>query len=125
VEGSDARTLELDAQRMRQVIGNLLSNALRQTPPGGTITVRVQPSAEGVDLDVADTGSGMDAETAERAFERFWRAGEGAGAGIGLAIVRDLVRAHGGEVTLESEPGRGTTVRCSLPIHPAVEPQVQ
>ena len=69
-----------------------------------------------VHLEVADTGVGMDAGSAERAFDRFWRAGDAAGAGIGLAIVRDLVRAHGGEAALETESGRGTTVRCGFPI---------
>jgi two-component system OmpR family sensor kinase len=57
----------------------------------------------------------MDAEAAAHAFDRFWRAGESSGAGLGLAIVRDLVLAHGGEVALESTPGRGTTVRVSFP----------
>ncbi|HEX2883628.1 MAG TPA: HAMP domain-containing sensor histidine kinase [Candidatus Limnocylindria bacterium] len=114
---ADAGTLLLDPRRMRQVIGNLVSNALRHTPSGGRVSVRVAYDGSGsVLLEVTDTGEGMDAETAARAFDRFWRAGDAPGAGLGLAIVRDLVEAHGGEVALESEPGAGTVVRCRLPV---------
>jgi signal transduction histidine kinase len=106
--------LNLDPQRMRQVIGNLVTNALRHTTSGHVrVTTRLADGA--VELAVADTGSGMDPATAERAFDRFYRSGEQGGAGLGLAIVRDLVRAHGGEVTLESAAGEGTTVRCRFP----------
>jgi two-component system sensor histidine kinase BaeS len=108
-------TLALDARRVRQVIGNLISNALRHTPAGGGVTVRVRRLGGSVELEVADTGAGMDAESADRAFDRFWRAGDAAGAGLGLAIVRDLMRAHGGDATLESAPGSGAVVRCRFP----------
>ena len=107
--------LTVDPSRMRQVIGNLVSNALRHTPAGGRITVAVHAIADSVELSVGDTGSGLDPEAAERAFDRFWRSGDTAGAGLGLAIVRDLVHAHGGEVELESVPGSGTVVRCRFP----------
>ena len=70
---------------------------------------------EQVTIGVTDTGSGMTPEDVERAFDRFWRADGSAGAGLGLAIVRDLVRAHGGDAEIESAPGRGTTVVCSFP----------
>ena len=119
VEAADSPMIEVDPRRVRQVIGNLLTNALRHTPSGGRVTVRLRRDAEAVELEVVDTGAGMDAEATAQAFDRFWRAGEAAGAGIGLAIVRDLVRAHGGEATLESEPGRGTTVRCGFPARPS------
>ena len=112
-------SLPLDARRVRQVIGNLLSNALRHTPAGGRVTLRVRRLGDAVELEVADTGAGMDAESAARAFDRFWRSGETPGAGLGLAIVRDLVGAHGGDATLESAPGAGTVVRCRFPIAPA------
>jgi signal transduction histidine kinase len=105
----------LDPLRMRQVISNLVSNALRHTPSGGSVGIRVSHAADAVSLEVTDTGTGMDAEAAARAFDRFWRSGDTAGAGLGLAIVRDLVRAHGGEVSLTSAPGQGTTVSCRFP----------
>ena len=117
-DASDGPTADLDPHRVRQIVANLVSNALRHTPSGGRIDVRVLRQPDAVVLEVADTGRGMDAEAAARAFDRFWRSGDAAGAGLGLAIVRDLVRAHGGEAELESSPGAGTTVRCRFPITP-------
>ena len=116
VAADDGPPAELDPLRVRQVISNLVSNALRHTPAGGRVGVRVSHEPDAVALEVADSGAGMDSEAAARAFDRFWRSGDSAGAGLGLAIVRDLVVAHGGEVTLESAPGRGTTVRCLFPL---------
>ena len=115
VEADPGVSLSVDPRRIRQVIGNLLSNAVRSTPTGGRVTVAVRSVADAVELTVTDTGHGMSADAAARAFDRFWRAGDASGAGLGLGIVRDLVRAHGGEVTLESQPQAGTTVRCRLP----------
>ena len=116
VETDAGATASVDGRRVRQVIGNLISNALRHTPAHGHVTVRVRRIGPSVELEVADTGAGMDAEASEHAFERFWRSGDAAGAGLGLAIVRDLVQAHGGEVSLESSVGIGTVVRCRFPI---------
>ena len=116
LEADRATVLEVDPRRVRQVIANLVSNALRHTPAGGRVTVAVQPAADAVELTVSDTGSGMDAESVDRAFDRFWRSGDAAGAGLGLGIVRDLARAHGGDVSLESTPGAGTVVRCRFPL---------
>jgi two-component system sensor histidine kinase BaeS len=111
-----ATELDLDPVRIRQVIGNLVANALRHTERGGEVVVSVAAQvAGGATLTVRDTGRGMDAEAAAHAFDRFWRQGEGAGAGLGLAIVRDLVTAHGGTAALVSEPGVGTTVTITLP----------
>ena len=115
-ELEDVPSLSLDGRRVRQVIGNLLSNAVRHTPDGGRVTLRVRRIGGAVELEVADTGAGMEADAASRAFDRFWSAGDMAGAGLGLAIVRDLVRAHGGEVSLESAPAAGTVVRCRFPL---------
>lgn len=109
---ADLPSLELDPLRVRQIVTNLIANALRHTPAGGSVTVQVRPVDDGQELSVSDTGSGMDAAAASRAFDRFWRGPESPGAGLGLAIVRDLVVAHGGTVELRSEPGRGTTVTC-------------
>ena len=121
VEGEDdLPDLELDPLRMRQVITNLVANALRHTPSGGT--VRVSVVADDGDrqvLSVSDTGPGMDADAAAHAFDRFWRTADSPGAGLGLAIVRDLVTAHGGNVDLQTRVGQGTTVRCTLgPVRP-------
>ena len=116
VEADAVPPISVDPRRIRQVVGNLVSNALRHTPAGGQVSVRVRRGGTSVELEVADTGSGMDAESAARAFDRFWRSGDTAGAGLGLAIVRDLVRAHGGDVSLKSALGTGTTVRCNFPL---------
>ena len=107
--------LELDPRRMRQVIGNLVSNALRHTPAGGIVRVTVSTGSGVLILSVTDTGSGMDAESAARAFDRFWRSPGSPGSGLGLPIARDLVAAHGGEVELQTTAGHGTTVTVRLP----------
>lgn len=113
--GAPAVVARVDPVRMRQVIGNLVANALRATPAGRTVRVAVERSTEGVDISVVDSGAGLDPELAARAFERFSRAAGSPGSGLGLPIVRELVRAHGGEVELRSQPGAGTTVTVRLP----------
>jgi two-component system sensor histidine kinase BaeS len=118
-----------DPQRLGQVLGNLLTNALRHTPVGGRVTLGAeayQPEGgpAGVRLWVADTGEGIAAEDLPRIFDRFWRGDParsheaGPGMGLGLAIARGLVEAHGGYIWAESDgvPGRGTTVSCVLPV---------
>ena len=112
---ADVAELEVDPLRMRQVIANLVSNALRHTPAGGRVTVGVGRDASDWTLTVADDGEGMDADAAAHAFERFWRSADSTGAGLGLAIVRDLVTVHGGSVDLHSAPGEGTRVVCRFP----------
>ncbi len=106
--------LELDPARMRQVIGNLLSNAIHHTPAGGTITVTVASSPGQVTLSVSDTGEGIPAELLPHVFERFVKGPTSTGSGLGLAIARDIVAAHGG--TLEATGGlaRGATFVVSL-----------
>lgn len=115
----DARTdlpeLELDPLRVRQVVGNLVSNALRHTPRDGRVVISVTTEGEAQLLTVADTGAGMEPAEVSRAFDRFWRSDTSPGAGLGLAIVRDLVAAHGGETEIRSAPGEGTTVLCRFP----------
>jgi two-component system, OmpR family, sensor histidine kinase BaeS len=105
-----------DPVRLRQVVGNLVSNAIRYTPPGGSVTV----GASGTLISVRDTGSGIAAPDLPKIFDRFWRADESrsratGGSGLGLAIARQLTEAHGGTIAVESSPGRGTTFTLRLP----------
>ena len=115
-----------DADRLRQVVSNLVANAVRHTPAGTEVSVTLTETAAEVTLEVADSGPGMPPESASRAFERFYRADasrsradSGSGTGLGLAIVEALVEAHGGTVTLSSTLGQGTTVVVTLPKLPA------
>ena len=107
--------LEVDPARIRQVVGNLIANALRFTPAGGRITVTSSHAEDGVWVVVRDTGSGMEPEAVEHAFDRFYRAPGSPGSGLGLPIARNLVEAHGGRIEIKSLPGLGTEVRFMLP----------
>ncbi|WP_169331579.1 sensor histidine kinase [Nocardia paucivorans] len=112
-----------DETRLRQVLSNLLNNALTHTPPDAAVTVRLTPEADEVRLDVIDTGPGLTPEQAERVFERFYRTDDSrsrgsGGTGLGLSIVQALVTAHGGTVEVHSEPGRGATFTVRLPRNP-------
>ena len=115
-----------DADRLGQVVSNLLSNALRYTEPGGRVDLRVRPAQGWAVLEVADTGVGIAPEDLKHVFKRFWR-GERSrsratgGAGIGLAIVHELVRAHDGRIEVDSTLGAGSTFRVSLPAIPSPE----
>ena len=113
--------VSLDSDRIRQVLRNLIDNALRHTPPGGRIDVQVKATAKQLTVSVADTGSGIATQDLPHLFDRFYRAdGSRAratgGSGLGLAIVKQLVEAHGGEVSVESEPGTGSVFSFSLPV---------
>ncbi|MFG2042970.1 sensor histidine kinase [Dactylosporangium sp. NPDC048998] len=114
--------LDVDPERLGQVLGNLLDNALRHTPPGGTVTVTADRHDGDVRIRVTDTGDGIAAEHLPHLFERFYRADtardrDHGGSGIGLAIVRAIVTAHGGRVTADSDgPGRGATFTVELPV---------
>jgi signal transduction histidine kinase len=104
--------------KIERVLLNLLTNALRHTPDDGSIAVLVEPDAEVVRVTVEDTGDGLTAESTKRMFERFWR-GDAArtsrGAGLGLAIARGLVEAHGGRIWAENRPGGGARISFTLP----------
>jgi two-component system sensor histidine kinase BaeS len=105
-------------QRIHQVVTNLLSNALKFTPAGGHVTLETGPAGEMARLRVEDTGPGIPDDELPRIFDRFWRGRQAAtvaGSGIGLAVVAELVRAHGGSVTVSSVQGRGTELVVTLP----------
>ncbi|MER5600656.1 HAMP domain-containing sensor histidine kinase [Streptomyces sp. NPDC002265] len=115
--------LDADPVRMRQMLGNLVSNALRHTPPGGTVALAARRGDDGVVLTVADTGTGIAPEDLPHVFERFWRAEKSrsrrtGGSGLGLSIVRHLAVAHGGTAEAASEPGRGAVFTLRLPGAP-------
>jgi signal transduction histidine kinase len=115
---ADPLEADVDAQRIQQVVANLLSNALQHTTTGGTITLRAQAQADEVEIRVADTGPGIAAEDLPHVFDRFWQSDTkhtGEGSGLGLAIVRGLVQAHGGRVGVESTPGQGAVFHLTLP----------
>jgi signal transduction histidine kinase len=107
-----------DGGRILQVLTNLVGNALKFTPTGGTITISALPTRDAVTLSVRDTGIGIRASDRASIFERFWQAeeAESLGTGIGLWIVKAIVEAHGSHVDVESEEGRGTTFAFSLPV---------
>jgi PAS domain S-box-containing protein len=107
-----------DADRVQQVWENLVSNALRHTPRGGTVELGAEVAGDRVEFRVEDTGSGIAPEALPHLFDRFWRADQPRrdGAGLGLTIVRGIVEAHGGDVGVDSEVGAGTTFRFTLPL---------
>ncbi|WIY06196.1 HAMP domain-containing sensor histidine kinase [Amycolatopsis mongoliensis] len=120
VETPASLPVTADPVRLRQAVGNLVSNAVRHTPSGGSVVVRGRRDGDDVVIEVADTGAGIAAEDLPHVFDRFWRADKArtrgtGGSGLGLAIVRKLAEAHGGRATAESVPGRGSTFTLRLP----------
>jgi two-component system sensor histidine kinase BaeS len=118
----DLPLLDIDPVRIREVIGNLVANALRHTPAGGRITIAAgrasAGTAEALELAVRDTGTGIDPELLPHVFDRFARGSESPGTGLGLSIARGLVELHGGTIEAASPPGGGTEIRIRLPIGP-------
>jgi signal transduction histidine kinase len=109
-----------DAERIHQVLFNLVDNAVRFTPPGGEIRVNARPDGERVQVSVTDTGVGIQPEHLPRVFERFYRVDparsrDDGGTGIGLAIARSIVEAHGGRIVAKSDPGHGSAFTFDLP----------
>jgi signal transduction histidine kinase len=112
-------TFTADERRIRQVLFNLLSNAIAFSPTGGTITLTAERRPEAVVFSVIDRGRGIPREIVDRVFHRFESHALGLqhrGAGLGLSIVRSFVELHGGSVKLDSAEGRGTTVSCIFPL---------
>ena len=113
------RPVSADADRLEQVLVNLLHNAVKFTPPGGRITVAAAPKGgNAVEISVKDTGIGISPDDLPRVFERFYKADKsrgGGGTGLGLAIAKHIVKAHGGEIRAESAPGQGSTFYITLP----------
>ncbi len=111
---------EVDPDKLERVVGNLISNALKFSPPGAVVRVRLTQTARSVQIDVQDEGPGIPAEEHQRIFQRFARGsdasrGQTRGAGVGLAVVREFAELHQGTVTLESAPGKGSTFTVVLP----------
>ncbi|MBK6014474.1 HAMP domain-containing histidine kinase [Streptomyces sp. MBT53] len=120
VRPGEALWLHADPVRLRQAVGNLVSNAVRHTPAGGRVTLSAEPDGREVVIRVEDTGSGIGDDDLPRLFDRFWRAEksrsrQGGGSGLGLPIVRKLAEAHGGSVQVSSRLGAGSVFSLRLP----------
>ena len=114
----DLPLAEIDPLRVREVLTNLTANALRHTPPGGSlrITARNEPGRGLLVVEVRDSGTGIAAQDLPHVFDRFYKSADSPGSGLGLAIARNLVAAHGGEIRAESTAGSGTTIVFTLPV---------
>ena len=113
----DDHSVDVDPERLSQIMVNLLGNALKATPCGGMVKVMAARVANEVEIVVEDTGCGIDPEEMQIIYERFYRGAAG-GMGLGLAIVKELVKAHDGRVEAESRPGEGSRFSVYLPYHP-------
>jgi two-component system phosphate regulon sensor histidine kinase PhoR len=122
VEAPAGLALTGDRTRLRQALANLVDNAVKYTPPGGAVTVTAHRLNGSVEVEVHDNGVGIPAEHLPRLFERFYRVdtsrsrADDGGTGIGLAIARSVVEAHGGHIHADSEPGEGSTFTFELPV---------
>ena len=125
---ADIGWIEADERRIKQVLFNLMSNAMKFTPPGGTITLGARRTRSEIALWVADTGVGIPEAELQQVFEKFHKTRAGnrhPGAGLGLSLVRSFVELHGGWVELDSAPDRGTRVTCHIPFATATTPGLQ
>jgi len=113
--GDDLPIIDIDPVRIREVLSNLVANALRHTPSGGSITIGGSATAASVILTVSDTGPGIDHELLPHIFDRFVKGAGSRGSGLGLAIARGLVEAHGGTITVRAPASGGTWFRVELP----------
>ena len=118
----DIGRMEADERRLKQIVFNLLNNAIKYTPAGGEITLGARVDGEHILVWVSDSGIGIAHDEHDQAFERFWQAdnplARQGGTGLGLSLVKNFVELHGGSVRLESDLDSGTTVTCRFPRHP-------
>jgi signal transduction histidine kinase len=115
------QTIYGEPSQVARIVDNLVENALRYTPPGGTVEIVHRADKDGAVIEISDTGIGLQSAQLERIFDRFWRGSDrpaGEGAGLGLAIARSLARAHGGDIWARSRPGEGSTFIIKLPSRP-------
>jgi two-component system sensor histidine kinase BaeS len=106
---------EVDPMRIRQIVWNLVGNALKAMPDGGTLDATARRTDNGIEIVIADTGHGIDARELESIFDRFVKSSDSVGSGLGLSIVRDLVEAHGGTIEAGNRPNGGATFTVDLP----------
>lgn len=113
----DAGTVELDHERILQVLTNLVGNALKFTPRGGRVTINMERREEAIRFSVADTGSGISTALLEKVFDRYFQSdGEHRGLGLGLFISKSIIEAHGGTIWATSTPGQGSTIFFTIPV---------
>ena len=120
-EIADSCEMFADPGKLAQVCYNIIENAIKYTPDGGTITVTLHRMGRDAVLEISDTGVGIPAEDLPHVFDRFYRVDKArsrdtGGTGLGLSIVQQIVRLHAGSVTVSSEPGKGTTFTVQLPV---------
>ncbi len=108
--------VSVDPLRIREILSNLISNAIHHTLTGGSVSVRVESSEQQIIFNITDTGSGIAQHELPKIFDRFYKGSASRGSGLGLTIARNLVNAHGGEIRAESQPGKGATFVFTLPI---------
>ena len=111
----DIGVIAADERRLKQALFNLISNAIKFTPPGGAIRIEAERRESELLLTVADSGIGIPPSDQARMFEKFERGTPRSGAGLGLSLVKSLIDLHGGAVTIDSAAGQGTTITCRLP----------
>jgi signal transduction histidine kinase len=116
---ADLPQADADPVRAREILANLVANALRYTPRGGRVRVALEANEGRIAIGVADTGAGIAPDALARIFDRFYKSAESRGAGLGLAIAKQLVAEHGGTIAATSVVGRGTEIRFTLPIEGA------
>ena len=115
-ESMNLPLVDVDPLRIREVVVNLVTNALHHTPAGGVVSIDGEAKNDRVVMTVADTGAGVAADDLPKIFDRFYKGAGSRGSGLGLAIARNLIVAHGGEIRATSEPGTGTTIVFTLPV---------